>query len=100
MLIQQGDVLIMKVKEIPADAVPKPGPVVLAEGETTGHAHRIESDKAQLYTMGNILFLNVLAPVVVKHEEHKPVTVEPGQYRIGRVQEYDHFAEEARAVED
>ena len=36
----------------------------------------------------------------ITHEEHGPVRVPQGEYRVTRVQEYDHFAEEARRVVD
>ena len=37
---------------------------------------------------------------VVTHEEHNAITIKKGDYEIGIVQEYDHFAEEARNVAD
>ena len=55
MTYQQGDVLIQKVGELPADLETmrkgKRG-YVLAEGEVTGHAHRIKDD-IRLYRDGN-----------------------------------------------
>jgi hypothetical protein len=50
---RQGDVLITRVDKIPKGATEiasnKERGVVLAEGEVTGHAHRIPSRHAQLY---------------------------------------------------
>ena len=39
--IRQGDVWLLPVANIPTDATPvtAPGPLVLAEGETSGHSH-------------------------------------------------------------
>lgn len=105
MLIQQGDVLIQSVDEIPADAKPidrRAGKFVLAEGEVTGHAHVVTNKAAMLFDSNNVMFMAVTGtkPVTVKHEEHHKVTVPPGKYRVSKVKEYDHFAEEARAVQD
>lgn len=44
--------------------------------------------------------MRVPSGTVVVHEEHYPVEVPPGDYQVGRVREYDHFAEEARRVID
>jgi len=101
---QQGDVIIESVVELPKGAkLAKPGKRgwMLAEGETTGHAHTIDDTKSStLYTFGGILFLQVLQEVCLLHEEHKKQKIKPGLYKIRQVQEYDHFAEEARAVRD
>jgi hypothetical protein len=36
----------------------------------------------------------------VVHEEHKPVTLEPGIWEVGRVKEYDWFSKMERQVMD
>lgn len=93
-MFRQGDVLIVAVDKIPAAAEPiartKRG-VVLAEGEVTGHAHRIPARTASLYrTEENARFLRVAgpAPVQLKHEEHKTVTLPAGDYRVTIHAEY------------
>jgi hypothetical protein len=104
MLIQQGDVLISKVSAIPAGAAkvnPSQRGFILAEGESTGHAHVItDTPSVEMFKTDNEIYLSVLKEITVTHEEHKPVTVEPGIYQIGKVQEYDHFLEESKAVQD
>ena len=88
---QQGDVLIRPAR-IPAKAQPKEGRT-LAKGEATGHAHVVEGE-AELLALGEKLFLRVLAgDVRVVHDEHGPISLPPGDYEVGRVREYDHFAE-------
>ena len=78
-LYQQGDVLIETVT-IPIGAVPT-GQRVLAEGEATGHTHRVEGD-AQMLAMGEEIFLRALSgDVRVIHEEHRPVALPPGGFR-------------------
>jgi hypothetical protein len=99
MMYRQGDVLIVRVDSIPTDAKPlartKRG-VVLAEGEVTGHAHRIPSRHATLYrTETDARYLRVggtsggkREPVALQHEEHRAVELPPGNYRVSIHREY------------
>lgn len=105
MLLQHGDVLIKRLSGgIPQNATKRKldnRGVVLAEGEVTGHAHVIkDSTSAVLFESDFALYLRVLSETTVVHEEHKPITIPAGDYQIGIVREYDHFAEEARKVAD
>lgn len=99
-LYQQGDVLLSSVP-LPA-GVRKDTGRVLAHGEVTGHVHRLtEESDGLLVEIDGQLYLSVGARgAEIVHEEHKPIALPPGDYRVGRVQEYDHFAEEARQVRD
>lgn len=103
--IQQGDVLLQQVRAFPAKAtVRKPGARghVLAEGEATGHAHVIAAVEGLELREGpdGTLYARIPSPVSLTHDEHHPVTIPPGVYRVGKVREWDHFAEEARDVVD
>lgn len=77
---------------------------ILAEGEATGHAHRVIGDGISLWDTddGDILILDIPAgaSAVVTHEEHHAQIIAPGQYERRIVREYDHFSEEAREVTD
>ena len=99
---QQGDVCLESVK-VPASAKRKNG-LVLAEGELTGHAHRLIVPgcvTAELFEEKGDLYLKVSGgEVELVHEEHAPQVIEEGEYRIGRVLEYDYDTEEARRVQD
>ncbi len=101
LLIQQGDVLMHRITTMPAGARKAAGRI-LAQGEVTGHAHRLtEASDGLLFEIDGQLYLSVGAGgATITHEEHKPVELLQGDYRIGRVQEFDHFEEEARAVRD
>jgi hypothetical protein len=102
MFYQQGDVIIESSK-IPANAKQKQvkNRVILAEGETTGHAHAISDiDNCQLFETDTEMYLRVVSEVALVHEEHHKQTIPPGEYKIRKVQEYDHFAKEARNVQD
>lgn len=100
--LQQGDVTLLKIQSLP------PGEAkvlarqrcVLAEGEATGHAHVLEDDDAELIAIGEKIILRLERAGIVKHEEHKPIALEPGLYQIGRIQEYDYLSQMARPVAD
>lgn len=108
--IQQGDVILQSTK-IESKNLSHVNDPVLQHGEATGHAHRIcmlkHDDKRAsggwevlLEKETQARFLRVTETIEVRHEEHKPITVPPGEYEIKIVREYDHFAEEARNVVD
>jgi hypothetical protein len=89
MLWRHGDVLIGSAKEIPAGAQRKPG-TVLAHGEITGHSHRFsDANAVKLWEHGGQLFVEVIADsATVVHEEHMPITLPRGSYRIWMQREY------------
>ena len=98
MLIQQGDVLIKKVKSIKGN---KLNHLTLAEGESTGHKHVITEGDAELYEDNGVLYLRVKSDeATLTHQEHKPVVIEKGDYEIGIVREFDHLTEETKNVSD
>lgn len=98
LMLRQGDVLIVAVDAIPAHASPverSTRGVVLAEGEVTGHAHRIPSRHANLYrTESDARYMRVegTAPVALNHEEHTTVKIPPGNYRVTIHHEYSPAA--------
>ena len=77
---------------------------ILAEGEATGHAHRVQGQNVALWETDDpdILILDIPAgaEAIVTHEEHNQQVILPGQYERRIVREYDHFAEETRQVRD
>ena len=101
MFYQQGDVLIESA-QIPTTAKKSnKNRIVLAEGETTGHAHVIsDTNNCTAFESDSELYLRVTNEVTVSHEEHNHISIAPGNYRVRKVQEYDHFLEEARQVQD
>jgi len=102
-LLVQGDVFLTKEKELPSNLkkiTRKQRGFVLAEGEATGHAHVItddillfEDDNGKMWLKNDIVS-NLI------HEEHNPITIDPGIWKIGQVKEYDPFLEESRTVMD
>jgi hypothetical protein len=105
-LIQQGDVCAFGGEQIPADAKPmkiQNGGYVLANGETTGHQHVVTADPAKVegFEKDGVIYLAVkAAKVTVKHQEHKPITLKKGNYKVGIVQTVDPLSGEVRKVQD
>tara|TARA_Y100001978_G_C23554467_1_gene366179 strand:- start:116 stop:457 length:342 start_codon:yes stop_codon:yes gene_type:complete len=90
---RQGDVLLVKLdlEKIPDGATREAvdDRVVLAYGEVTGHAHAIDPLCASLYRWQNDRLLEANAGAVLVHEEHSPITLEPGFYRVIQQREYE-----------
>jgi hypothetical protein len=112
----QGDMLIEQVADNPKPAakqIVKPDPdgsAVIGRGEVTGHRHRFAlEDKVTLFR-DDALARNVPDTLYVGHikvgakgatllhEEHDPIELPAGTYRIRRQREWT--AEQARIVED
>lgn len=90
MLWRHGDVLIAQVDAIPANAIRSMSPI-LVRGEITGHSHRVEDPElAEVWIDRNNgrMFLKVLATTRIIHEEHLPITLPPGNYRVWQQREY------------
>lgn len=97
---RQGDVLLVPA-QLPkgAAAVESKGDVILAYGEVTGHAHRIkESAKVRMWSAGAERFIQVLEQTALTHEEHAPLLLQPGVYRIP--QQVEYTPREVRRVAD
>jgi hypothetical protein len=89
MLWRHGDVLIAAVEVVPAGARRRPSPV-LVWGELTGHSHRVaDPDTAEVWDARGTLYLDVrAASATVIHEEHQPITLPRGVYRVWTQREY------------
>lgn len=103
--IQQGDVLFLKCAEdmrgkklVPS----KHGRLVFAEGEATGHHHSCVAEPGvNLYEdESGTLWCAVEKETTVTHQEHGPITLSPGTYKVGRVVEVDPFEDVIREVAD
>ncbi len=93
MLYRHGDVLIARVPSLPAQAKKRSG-TILARGEITGHSHRVqEIGAAQLFDFKLETFLEVSASIAtLVHEEHKPIELPKGIYRVWMQREYSPAA--------
>jgi hypothetical protein len=98
---RQGDVLIQRIEGLPEGTRPR-SDAVLFHGEVTGHAHRLapESDAAIL-EWENDLFLQIGARGgTLIHDEHGPIPLGPGAYRVWRQREWDPSSRLARSIAD
>jgi hypothetical protein len=92
-ILRQGDVMLIRCEQ-PVDLkdASKEKPVrgyhVLADGEATGHAHRVAQTMAVVWATTAARFLEVKAQTMLEHEEHGKIGLEPGFYQVVRQQEY------------
>ena len=99
-LYRQGDVLLVRVEQLPEGAVATKAetPIVLAEGEATGHAHVVR-DGARLASVTRsrrwaapltttYLVVDAVDGATVEHEEHSPIALAQGVYEVRRQREY------------
>ncbi|QOZ48749.1 hypothetical protein XH89_17145 [Bradyrhizobium sp. CCBAU 53340] len=98
-MFAQGDLLIERVSDVaPSGTLVQTGvPLVLLEGEATGHCHAIregatlfrDDDLARDIPAGLYLgHLQIAAAYArVTHEEHAPLTLPRGTYRVRRQRE-------------
>jgi hypothetical protein len=108
----QGDLLIERVKDAePSGTIVAPdatGALVLAEGELSGHRHAIFEratmfrDDALACDMPSDLYIGHVrvagGPAVVQHDEHAPITLREGTYRVRRQRELE--PEDAAIIAD
>ncbi|HEU5378635.1 MAG TPA: hypothetical protein VFV38_24710 [Ktedonobacteraceae bacterium] len=93
---RQGDVLFVKVADLPAELVERKSDV-LVEGEATGHAYRLTEGQVW-QTQEGVLFLSAVTGSKIVHEEHAPIELEPGYWQVIRQREYS--PKETRWVRD
>jgi len=102
---RQGDVFFEMVKNLPKEARKSNsiGQIILAYGEATGHKHVVTNWKdvdSFGDAQGNI-YVSSETEIVVEHDEHGKVVLDPGIYKVGRQREYDaQAANEERRVID
>jgi hypothetical protein len=92
--IRQGDVSLVKVLSLPAGCVEvantEKNKIVLAYGEVTNHSHAIyeDLDQVKVWAVGKVKYLEVMATVMLKHEEHTAQIIPPGIYKLPTQVEY------------
>ena len=98
---QQGDVLGTKLQSLPSGEIKviSKHKCVVAHGES-GHFHVIEDDEAELLQIGEKMILSLKNQATLVHEEHGPITLDPGLWEIGQVKEFDHLSAMVRPVQD
>lgn len=73
---------------------------IVAEGEVTGHAHRVGEEAEVEVIEGTNRRIVAERATRITHEEHKPLDIPAGRHLTGIVREVDPFADEIREVRD
>jgi hypothetical protein len=102
-LYRQGDVLLERIEKLPKGAKNQnvKGKVILAYGEVTGHHHAFHKGKVKMFKNPETqaTYIEVAeAMAALTHEEHGPIELEPGFYKVDIQREYS--PEEIRTVAD
>lgn len=85
--IRQGDVILLPVQQVEGQKIPH---LTLAEGEVTGHKHRITEGKAELSEKDGTLYLRVFSDsALLAHEEHKAISIPQGDWMVKIQREYE-----------
>lgn len=110
-IARQGDVVLVKVDELPAGLIETKrddiGRIVLAHGESSGHSHSIRDPNVMSLRMagteedpsgvsGGVDYIQVGGSgATLNHElvtgqkaEHEPIVLPPGVYKVELQQEY------------
>ncbi|HEY8479791.1 MAG TPA: hypothetical protein VIL71_08175 [Spirillospora sp.] len=98
-MYRQGDILLLPIPEdvVPASVRALPpaprdgrGRMILAHGEATGHAHAVHAPGSLLRTPAPLDpdYLHLPSGGRLVHEEHAPITLPKGWYRVVRQREY------------
>jgi len=102
MQYRQGDVFVEQVSSIPQDAKKQENKekIILAWGEATGHHHSIEVTEAteSFVDSAGLLYLSLQEETTLTHQEHAPINIPEGFYRVTIQREYS--PEEIRNVLD
>lgn len=106
-MARQGDVLMMEVDAIPAEAMAHKRPsdagrTILAYGEVTGHCHALAEGQTVGYGPSDDAFwLEVIGDgAVVTHDEHAPITIPSHVRRLAIVRQREYSGAGERRVAD
>lgn len=69
---------------------------ILADGEMTGHSHRVDVDVFE----GPNGTREFDGATTIVHEEHRPIEVPEGKWASAQVREFDYLSQMARTVRD
>jgi hypothetical protein len=86
LIYRQGDVLLRKVADLP-DGFKKAKSNIVAEGEATGHNHRLEGGDVMVKGREMMVWVVGPDPAELVHEEHAAIGIEPGVYEVIRQRE-------------
>lgn len=100
-MLRQGDILLVSVDSIPPDAIditPAGLRVFLATSDRSGQSHGTLAKAVRLYAVFPVPFdhlrpkeryLSVLNHCALEHDEHDPLPLSPGLYRVVKQRQMD-----------
>ena len=94
--IHQGDVYLVRIEEFPEGKIKHIRNDIVAFGEITGHAHKIEG--CEIVEIAGKRFCCVKTDSVITHQQHPKEDVSKGNYEI-RIQK-EYFPEGLKNVID
>jgi hypothetical protein len=92
--IRQGDILLKAVDKNPPEGLQAKKEVILAEGELTGHVHRVRANEIYEWEENGQRYIRVIGETgELSHEDHDPAPVnviEPDTtYKVITQKEWD-----------
>jgi hypothetical protein len=89
-MYRQGDLLVVKIPKLPkGKRLKKARTNVILRGEVTGHAHELIGGDLLVDTSWRPeMFIKIEATGKIVHEEHDPITLPKGFYKVVRQREY------------
>lgn len=104
---RQGDVAISKIEDGKNLIGFEPSEPVLAHGEVTGHAHRVDPKEVSIVVNKAVsdafeyaMVIESTQDIVVTHEEHHPIIRPAGRYEQHKQREVDWSSKLAKKVAD
>lgn len=90
----QGDLLFIRLPAAPKhlgkteSVAPESGRIILAYGEVTGHHHSVPASAviSAIRTEG-VTYLTLDQLTSVEHQEHAPIALDPGVWKVVRQRE-------------
>jgi len=105
----QGDIffeLVDSIQGTKSPVAPESGKYVIARGEKTGHAHVMDVADGVLirntpnYPEKSHLFLVVNNKALVQHDEHMPLELDKGIYKVTQQRTFDYKKAQEEKVVD
>lgn len=103
-IYRHGDISFQPISKVEGQKVKHNGSFVLALGEHTGHKHVITTPSIsdmEVFrdSMGGI-YLRLKEDGTITHEEHRPIKIKKGTYKMFQEKEFDYALGETRKVLD
>lgn len=99
----QGDICFFPVELLEGKLENHSGSFIVGYGEATGHHHTVTVKRHQDMEVVKVeggFILRLKSEGTVTHQEHHPIKLAPGTYRVGHEREMDWFQKVARKVID